>query len=88
MAAQDIVVHDAEVVFGDVGEVRAAGTVARGPDIGRCCFQALIHFYVSAVGGFHSGQVQANAGGVGRAPGGDEQMRAFQDEFRAVALGV
>ena len=32
-AAVEVVADDAEVVEGDVGEVRAAGTISHGPDV-------------------------------------------------------
>jgi hypothetical protein len=88
MTAQDIVVDDVEVIFGDVREVRAPGALAHCPDIGRGGFQALIHFDIPTVGGFDASEVQANTVGVGRATRRDQKIGAFQDQFRAVAAGA
>ena len=81
MAAQDIIAHDAEVIEGNMGEMRAASTVTHRPDIGRRCFKALVDLHVTAVGGFHSGLSQANTIRVGRATRRGQKMRAFQDGF-------
>ena len=59
-----------KIVEGDVRKVRAARTIAYGPDAGSCGFQALVDFDVAAFGGFYTRQFQADALGIRRASAG------------------
>src|SRR5207249_11878876 len=77
MSAKNIVMHDVEIIFRDVREMRAAGTFARGPNIGRCCLEAFADFYVPMPGCFHACQLQANAMGVGSAARRYQDMGTF-----------
>src|SRR5207249_12139034 len=65
MSAKNIVMHDVEIIFRDMSEMRAASTLTCRPDAGRGGLQPLIHLHVAAVGCFHACQVQTNTVSVG-----------------------
>ena len=79
MTAGKIVTDHAKVIEGDMREVRAAGAFADRPDIGGSGPQPLIDLDIAAAGQLHSRHIQADARGVRRAAGGDQQMGAFEN---------
>ena len=83
MSAVDVAQEDAEVVLAGVGEGRAAGTLARGPHVGRGGLQSLVDANVAARVELDPGLFQPNAIGVGSAAGGHEDVGAGDRFLRA-----
>ncbi len=77
-AAREIVADDAEIVEGGVGELRAAGALADGPDIGGRGLQAVVDIDKTAVVEGDAGRIEADAGGVGRAADGDQDVGGLE----------
>ena len=77
----EVVAHRAEVVEGDVGEVRGASTVSHSPDAGEGGFEAVIDLYVAGWGGFDADCLKTHALGVGSAACGDEDVGALKGGF-------
>src|SRR5438105_2957572 len=70
-AAGEVVADDAEVVEGDVCEVRAAGAVAHCPNALGCGLEPLIDFHVPGGVRLDAGPLQPDAIGVrGTSAGG------------------
>src|SRR5476651_1213661 len=85
VAASDVVSHDSEIIEGNMGKVRVACAIPDGPYTFRCGLQALVDPHKSALGRFYSGQFQANAASIRRAPASDEEMGSFQHQLNAIA---
>src|ERR1035438_4932211 len=71
-AAGEVVTEDAEVVEGDVCELRTTGYFAVGPNAGCRGFELFVHLDVATVGQLDSCELEADAVGVRRPPCGDE----------------
>src|SRR5207302_10955830 len=71
-APRQMVAHHAEVVIGDMGELRAPRTFAHRPHAACCRLQAITYLDVAARVQFDSRTVETDVARVGRAPGGDE----------------
>ena len=69
-----IVANDAKVVFGYVGEQRAAGAFAQRPDVRRACLQPLVDANVTATVQLDADLAEADPGGVRNAPRCDEDV--------------
>jgi hypothetical protein len=76
-----IVPNDAKVVFGYVGEQRAAGAFAKGPDARRARLQPLVDANVTATVQLDADLAEANPGGVRNAPRRDEDVAAVAEAF-------
>ena len=63
--------------IGYVRELRAAGAFADRPDVGRARLQPLVDADVAARVQLDAGLVEADAGGVGNAPGRDQDVAAL-----------
>ncbi len=77
MAAVEIIVDDAEIVFRSVREIRATGALSGGPHIGRGGFQAIVHSDVAVVADFDSRSLEANSHSVWRASKSNENIGPF-----------
>ena len=66
ITASYVIPDDTKIIKGDMSEVRAPGAIPKGPHALRCSLQSLIDLHKSALGRFHTGQFQADVGGVGR----------------------
>src|SRR6267142_6885787 len=77
-AAIQIVEHDAEVVLTNVGEVRASGRLAGGPNVGSCRLQPVVHPDVAARIDFDACSVEIESIRVGRSASGDKNVGCFQ----------
>ena len=75
-AAGEIVPDDAKVVVGYVRELRAAGTFAHGPDIGRGRLQPLVDANVTTAVQLDPGLLEPDPGGVRNAPRRDQDVAA------------
>src|SRR6185295_15624558 len=84
-AEQQAADDDAGVVVGNVGELRAADDVADGQHAAVRGCEPLAHLDAALVV-FDGRRLQVEAGDVGLAPGGNEQVRALH-HVRPVALG-
>src|SRR5262249_5214038 len=73
-AARQVVPDDAEVVRGDVGELRAAGTLADCPDAWRARLEPIVDADVAARLQLDAGQFEPDAVGVGSAPDRDQDI--------------
>src|SRR5262249_37334374 len=74
IASGQVVQNDPEVVDGHVRELRAAGAFSDGPDPGRGGLEPLVDPHVPAVVQLDADLLEADPGGVGGAPGRDEQV--------------
>ena len=81
LPAGQIVANDAKVVFGYVGEQRAAGAFAERPDVRRARLQPLVDLDETAIVQLDAGLVEPDAGGVRNAPGRDEDVAALDRLF-------
>ena len=72
-----IVANDAKVVFGYVGEQRAAGAFAERPDVRRARLQPLVDANVTATVQLDADLAEADPGGVRNAPRRDEDVAAL-----------
>ena len=84
--ADEVVMHDTEIVHADVGKLRAACHLADRPHAGRGRLQALVDLDVAAVGDLDAGHLQPQALGMRRAACGDQHMTALQGLLRAMVL--
>jgi len=84
VVAGKVVADDAEVVEGDMGEVRTAGTVSDCPDTGGCGLKFFVDTDVAVGGSLYAGGFEPNVVGVWCAAGGNEEMSAFDDDVCAV----
>ena len=81
-AAGQVVADDAKIIDRDMGELRAASTIANGPDIGRGRLQTVVDAYIAARIQCDARRVEADAGGVRNAPDRDQDV-ACLDRLRA-----
>ena len=72
--AAKVCAQNAEVVEGDVGELRAAGYLATSPYAFGRGAQVFIHGDIAAVCGLYAGELQAQSFCIGCPAGGDEEM--------------
>jgi hypothetical protein len=86
IAAGDIVVHDAKIVFADVGELGTARHFANGPDAGRAGLEPLIDLDISTRRQLHACGLQAESFRIGNATGSHQQMRAFEHSLGSMLL--
>jgi hypothetical protein len=77
VSAGQIVPNNPKVVFGHVGELRAAGAFADGPNVGRGRFQSIIHTNIAATVQLDPNFLKADAGGVGNTSGRDQDVAAL-----------
>ena len=77
-SASQVVPDDAEVVKGDVGELRAACALTDSPRLGRGGLEAFIYTYVAAVTQFNPVLFKPDAPRVRCATGGNEEVGAFE----------
>src|SRR5262245_7589033 len=75
-ALQQVAPDDAEVVVGDVSELRAALHVSQRIDIGSARLQATVGFDEALVVQCYAGRSAVQRIGVGSAAGSEEQVRA------------
>lgn len=76
VAARQVGMHHAEIVQADVGELRAAGNFADGPNAGCRRLKALVDLDVTTIGQIDARQLQAEPLGVGSAAGRNQNMAA------------
>ena len=76
-AAGEVIADDAKIVNRDMRELRAASTVADGPDIWRGRFKPFVHADVAARVQFDADRLESDASRIGDPPGRDEDMAAF-----------
>src|SRR5271170_8302966 len=76
LAARKIVTNDPKVVFGYVGELRAAGAFADGPDLGRTRLQPLVDANKAAAVELDAGVLEPDPGGVWNASHRDQDVAA------------
>ena len=79
--SSQIVANDAKVVFGYMGEHRAAGAFAQGPDVRRARLQSLVDANKAALVQLDAGLVEPDPGGVRNAPGRNEDVAALDRLF-------
>src|SRR5271165_857734 len=70
-------VHNPEIVEGDMREMRTAGAVAHRPDTWRGCLQPLVDPDIAAAVEFDAGSIEPQSFCVGYPPGGDENIGTF-----------
>ena len=73
-----IIPNNPKIVLRHVRELRAAGAFPDRPDLGRGCFEALIHSDVAATVHLHTGLVEADAGGIGNTPCRDQNIATLR----------
>jgi hypothetical protein len=74
-------VHNSEIIERDMSEMWTAGAFAHGPYARRGCLEPFIHPDVAALVHFDSCVFQAQTSSIRDAPGGNEDMGAFDYIF-------
>src|SRR5260370_10637872 len=77
-ATVKVSLDNAEVVLGDVCELRAACALAQSPDAGRRRFEPFVHLNVSTLVQGHAGFVQPDVLRIGNSANGDKDIATFQ----------
>ena len=77
ISACEIIAYDAEIVFGYVRELWAAGAFPQCPCIRRARLQSVVDTNVTASVQFNAGLLKSNSSGVRNAPGRDQDIAAI-----------
>ena len=77
----EVVPNDPKVVFGDVGELRAARTLPDRPNIWRRGRESIVDPDISPLIKLDAGQFEPDSRGVRRAPRGDKDVAAGDSVF-------
>jgi len=79
--AREVVANNAKIIHGRVRELRASGTFADCPHIGGSSLEALVDLEPAFRGNGNASQFRGDAGSVGHATGGDEDIKAAEGSF-------
>ncbi len=88
MPSLQVVAHHAEVIEGDVREVRASGAIAERPDVCRSSLQAFVNFDVAVRTQLDSGDIEADGLSVWHAADCDQKIGRFDDALAARVFHV
>ena len=81
IAAVEIAEHDAKIVLAHVGELRTAGTVAHGPNVGGRGLQPLVDSNIAARVQLNTGLADVDSIRVGRSPGRHQNVASLPKFF-------
>src|SRR5208282_2633033 len=85
IAALQVVTHDAEVVIGDVCELRTARAIAHRPHVGCGRLQPVVYLDIAAPVELDADLLESDSLRIRRPTDGDEKIGTFDDPFtRAV----
>jgi hypothetical protein len=78
--------HDAEIVVGDVGELRTARAIAHRPDVRCCRLQPLVDLDIAALVEFDANLIYSDSLSIRRTAGSDEKIGSFYNPSAAAVL--